>query len=147
MTSMFNHILVPTDFGGPAEHARDIAIAIAGKFGAKITLFHAYYLPPMPLGNPFNWPISEVSAFANEEMAKELATAKREYDGIDSIVRSGSPAESILSVARELSADLIAMGTNGRRGASHLLLGSVAASVVRLATVPVLTAPELPAAK
>jgi len=54
-------------------------------------------------------------------------------------VISGDPAERVLETARGLEADLIVMGTHGRRGLSHLVLGSVAERVVRESLVPVLT--------
>ena len=142
MTTTFNHILVPTDFSDPAKHAREIAVMLARKLQAKVTLLNAYYVPALPLGNPFEWPMGEVSRIAREDMDKELAAAKQDYAQVDAIVRPGSPAEVIMSVARELPADLIVMGTHGRRGVSRFLLGSVAANVVRLSPIPVLTASE-----
>ena len=142
MTTTFNHILVPTDFSDPAKHAREIAITLARKLDAKVTLLNAYYVPPLPLGNPFEWPMGEVSRLAHEDMEKELAAAKQDYPNVAAIVRAGSPAETIMSVARELRADLIVMGTHGRRGVSRFLLGSVAANIVRLSPIPVLTASE-----
>ncbi len=54
-------------------------------------------------------------------------------------VATGSPAETIVRIAQERGADLIVMGTQGRTGLSHVLLGSVAEKVVRLAPCPVLT--------
>ena len=138
MTTGFNHILVPTDFGEPAVHARELAVAVARRFGARVTLLNVYYMPPMPLGNPFEWPIGEIARVAQEEVDKELARAKETYPDVHAIVRQGSPAATILSTAIELHADLIVLGTHGRRGLARLL-GSVAANVVRLASVPVLT--------
>jgi nucleotide-binding universal stress UspA family protein len=135
----FQHILVPTDFGEPAQHALETAIMIARKFDASITLFHAYYLPPLAYGEGWAPPLGEIAAAAQQAMDQQLAAAQRDYPKIKAIVRGASPAGGVLSVARELSADLIAMGTHGRRGVSHFVLGSVAENVVRLATVPVLT--------
>ena len=127
MTTSFNHILVPTDYSEAAVHAREVATTIARAFGAKITLLNVSYVPPMPFGNPFEWPMGDIS-----RMAKEA------YPNVHAIVRSGSPAETILSTAAEVHADLIVLGAHGRRGITRLL-GSVAANVVRLAQVPVLT--------
>jgi nucleotide-binding universal stress UspA family protein len=138
MTSSFNHILVPTDYSEPAVHARQLAIAIARRFGSRITLLHAYYVPPMPFGNPFDWPMGDLARFARDEMDKELAAVKEVHPDVQTIVRGGSPAETILSAADELHADLIVLGTHGRHGINRLL-GSVAANVVRSAKVPVLT--------
>lgn len=138
MTTSFNHILVPTDYSESAVQAREVAITIARKFGARITLLNVYYVPAMPFGNPFEWPMGDITRIAHEEMDKELAAAKAAYPNVHAIVRAGSPGETILSAAEELHADLIVLGTHGRRGVARLL-GSVAANVVRLAKVPVLT--------
>lgn len=138
MTTTFNHILVPTDYGEPAKRALELAVVIARKFDAKITLLNVYYFPPLPLGNPFQWPMGEISKVAHDEMDKELVVAKQAYGNTDALVRAGSPAEAILETARERDVSLIVMGTHGRKGVARLL-GSVAANVVRSATVPVLT--------
>jgi nucleotide-binding universal stress UspA family protein len=58
----------------------------------------------------------------------------------ETLVTRGDPAEQVLNAARSLEADLIVMGTHGRKGLSHLVLGSVAERVVRESPVPVLTA-------
>ena len=47
----FDRILVPTDFGEPAERAIELAVGLAKKHGAKITLMHVYELPPYPFGS------------------------------------------------------------------------------------------------
>lgn len=135
----FQHILVPTDFGEPAQHALEAAIMIARKFEASITLFHAYYLPPLAYAEGWAAPLGEIAVMAQEAMDKQLAAAQRDYPKIKAIVRSASPVDGVLTAARELPADLIVMGTHGRRGVSHFVLGSVAENVVRLATLPVLT--------
>jgi nucleotide-binding universal stress UspA family protein len=139
MTTSFSHILVPTDYSEPAVHARELATAIARRFGARITLLNVYYVPPLPLGNPFQWPMGELARVAREGMDKELAAAKAAHPEVDAIVRAGSPAETILSVATELHADLIVLGTHSRHGLDRFLLGSTASNVVRHAKVPVLT--------
>lgn len=140
----FQHILVPTDFCEPAKHAREAAILIARKFDASITLFHAYYLPPLPYGTGFVGQLGEIGAMAEDAMEKELAEAQREYPKVKAIVRGESPAEGILTAARELPADLIVMGTQGRRGVSRFVLGSVAQNIVRLSTIPVMTVSAKP---
>jgi nucleotide-binding universal stress UspA family protein len=135
----FQHILVPADFCEPAKHARETAIMIARKFDAAITLYHAYYLPPLPYGAGFVGQMGDIRAMAEAAMEKELAEAQREYPKVKAIVRGASPADGILDAARELPADLIVMGTQGRRGVSRFVLGSVAQNIVRLATIPVMT--------
>jgi nucleotide-binding universal stress UspA family protein len=62
------------------------------------------------------------------------------YPNVEAKMVTGEPWEKILENAREIGADLIVMGTHGRRGISRALIGSVAEKVVRLASVPVLVA-------
>ena len=69
----------------------------------------------------------------------ELELAKQEAPAVDSLVVEGDPRERILSAARELDADMIAMGTHARRGLSRVFMGSVAEAVVRTSEIPVLT--------
>jgi nucleotide-binding universal stress UspA family protein len=81
-------------------------------------------------------------------MAKGAATeledvrkkASHVYPNVEAKMVTGEPWEKIIETAREIGADLIVMGTHGRRGVSRALIGSVAEKVVRLATIPVLVA-------
>jgi nucleotide-binding universal stress UspA family protein len=68
-----------------------------------------------------------------------VARARAGSIGIDTLLREGSPALEIVGVADEIAADLIVMGTHGRRGVARALLGSVAEHVVRAGRAPVLT--------
>ena len=61
---------------------------------------------------------------------------------VETLVRSGEPASVITEVAASMGADLVAMGTRGRTGLEHLVLGSTAERVVRMASCPVLTLRE-----
>ena len=138
----FKHILVPTDFGEPSERALDVAIDLASILGSKLTLFHASWLPPSAYGGfvrGLNWPTDEMAKGANEEFTAALAIAKGRYAATEGLVVTGEPWRTILMGAKELGADIIVMGTHGRRGLSHVLLGSVAEKIVRLAPIAVLT--------
>lgn len=138
----FSHIFVPTDFGEPAERALDVAIALASKFDAKITLFHASWLPPsahVAYGEGLPWPTDAFMEQGEKELGAVAARAQARYPKIESCVVKGEPWEEILRGAKERGADLIVMGTHGRRGLSRVFLGSVAERVVRLSPIPVLT--------
>jgi nucleotide-binding universal stress UspA family protein len=139
MPPTFQHILVATDFGDAALHARDVAVAIAGKFDAKITLLHACVLPPLPYGSVFALPLDAIVDMAKSDLEAELAETRRAYPNVAAVVRMGSPGEVIVAAASELGADLIVLGTHGRGLVARTLLGSVAENVLRLAPVPVLT--------
>ena len=138
------HILVPTDFShdaqGAARTARDL---LAGAAGARLTLLHAYHLPveytaygTIPTALPFH---ADVAAVAEERLAAAAAEVAGEGLTVDTLAREGYPPEVIVEAARELAVDVIAMGTHGRTGLRHLLLGSNAERVVEHAACPVLT--------
>jgi nucleotide-binding universal stress UspA family protein len=138
--SMFKHILVPTDFGEPAEHALDVAIEIARKFDAKLTLLHVYQVfVPMPYGEGFTWPIDEIAQRARAHMLELTKKTKARYANCEGIAIPGLVSDGVIEQASESKADLIVMGTHGRRGVPRALLGSVAERVVRVSPVPVLT--------
>lgn len=141
----FTHVLVPTDFSEAAERAVDLAIDVAEKYGARLTLFHASWLPPDAYaayadhGGGSDWSSDAVAAAARKTLETALATVRARYPSAESAVSFGEPWHQILESAAERGADLIVMGTHGRRGLAHAVLGSVAEKVVRGATVPVLT--------
>ncbi len=137
-------ILVPVDFEEASLRAIEIAREMAGKMGAEVVLVHVYQLPvyTYPGLEPALLPgfHGEVSAAA----ARALDALSSRLGGLRSVLREGDPATEVLTVADELRAAMIVMGTHGRRGIAHLFLGSVAEKVIRKAPVPVLTvrAPE-----
>ena len=135
-------ILCPIDFGAYARHALAYAEALARPVGASVTLM---YVSPLPLPSveeedlpewmpdgvsPATRMVDELRDLAAPLHAAGLAT--------DLHVREGVPGEEIVRAAGDLGADLIAMGTHGRRGLQKVL-GSHAAHVLRFATCPVLT--------
>jgi nucleotide-binding universal stress UspA family protein len=137
------HVLVPTDFSHDAEGAARAARALLSPQGARLTLLHAYHLPieytaygTIPTAIPFS---ADVAGVAEEKLAAAAAALAAEGLQVDTIAREGYPPEVIVEVARELDADVIAMGTHGRTGLRHLLLGSNAERVVSHAGCPVLT--------
>ena len=151
-----NHILVPTDFSPAAEHALHWAEHFARQHGATLHLLHvvAQFDPDWFGANDATVPVGQMQAQLQrdaEESLKRIAPDPNDT-GIrtQQLVRHGiEPAESILTVADEVSADLIVTGTHGREGLAHVILGSVAEKVVRRAHRPVLTvgaaAPDPPA--
>jgi nucleotide-binding universal stress UspA family protein len=138
----FTHILVPTDFGEPADRALDFAITIAAKFDAKLTMFHASGVPPYAYSayaEGLYWPTNEMTKEDKRWLDALVEKAKERYARIEGVVEAGNPWLAILEMAKAQHADLIVMGTHGRRGLSRVFLGSVAEKVVRLSPVPVLT--------
>lgn len=145
----FKNILVPTDFGDASERARQIATEIAAKFGARLTLAHFWEVPAYPyLGSLYaSWDfVTPVGQAAEQQLSKTLAEVRLRISDATSICRMGSPWQEILRVIDEAHADLVVMGTHGRKGIARALLGSVAEKLVRTSPVPVLTVSTLEAA-
>ena len=149
MAKVFERILVPTDFGAPAGKALDLAARLATEFDSELVVAHCWEFPAYAysdLTNPGTDFIVALEHAASEELAKTLALVHKEVPRARSLLRNGVPWQEILTVVEELHSDLVVMGTRGRRGVKHVLLGSVAEKVVRLSPVPVLTVHGDPAA-
>ena len=135
-------ILVPVDFTETAERAFQYAVELARKFDASVTVLHAYQIPA------YGFP--DAAIIASAELATQMANAgqarldslidSNKTSGISmtAILRDGVPWEEIKAVAEEVHADLIVIGTHGRRGLARALLGSVAENVIRTSNLPVL---------
>lgn len=142
MTPLPKTILVATDFSDTAEQALDYAIALAGKLGAKIYLLNAIGLPTFgvvpELGVAATSTMIDGMVADNQKALDKLIATKAPMK-LHAIMRTGDPRDLIVDTAAEIGADLIVMGTHGRRGVTRALLGSVAEGVLRHATCPVLT--------
>jgi universal stress protein A len=146
MNRVITRILVPTDFGAASNVALDYAITIARRFGASLCLLHVV---DDPYAAPARWG-SEIyigcgpalrDALIDEASTKLsvlLGRAEAYNVPARSEVRVGWPADVIVAAADAEAVDLIVMGTRGRRGLSHVLIGSVAEKTVREARCPVL---------
>lgn len=144
MTLNTQRILLPTDFSVPAEKARDYAVAMAGPIEAELHVLYVSEPYPVPDGTGNYAMIDEPVAPRVLADARARLTELMKDCGIrDSLLvcaaRIGNPIVEILKYAAENNIDLIVMGTHGRTGLAHALIGSVAEKVVRTATCPVLT--------
>jgi nucleotide-binding universal stress UspA family protein len=130
------NILVPTDFSGTSEAALRYAAEMALTLGARLYLIHV----PGRTGEHFeaNFPHGQFEAAARKGLSSFLTTEQIDRLRPEYAVRVGVPAEEIVRYAELCDADLIIMGTHGRSGIAHALLGSVAEQVVRVAPCPVL---------
>ena len=145
MTAMtpFKHILVPTDFQASSAHALELAISLASALDAELTLLHVWEVPTsMYSGLVLNTiPLIEsIERAAAEHLDEALRNLRRSVPRAKSTLHMGAPWREIIDAAAAKNADLIVMGTHGRQGLSHAVLGSVAEKVVRHSTIPVLTA-------
>jgi nucleotide-binding universal stress UspA family protein len=145
----FDKILIPVDFSAHSSLAVRLGADLASRYGGAITLLHVH--DPLPYALPDNYQLfsPEQRRRLVEEIQKSLSAAQRraETAGATSVqtkLLEGSPASEIVRFAGASGFDLIVMGTHGRRGLEHALLGSIAERVVRAAPCPVLTvrAPE-----
>jgi nucleotide-binding universal stress UspA family protein len=145
------HILVPTDFSDGSRAAFDTALDLALDSGARLTLFHVHHVPTS-LAPDAIIPVSPELLHDLEhsaDLALDQSCDKARAVGIaaDHQTSFGTTHTEICSAADQLGVDLIVIGTHGRTGLSHVLLGSVAEKVVRHARCPVLTVrPEMHAA-
>ena len=136
-------ILVPTDFSTAADAALARAVDLAATLGAKVYVMHAYQLPIVGFPEGVLVPTADMATRIITWAQKELAASIARYQGrgveLVSMLEQADPRAATLSVAEEISADLIVMGTHGRRGVARALIGSLAEHIVRSAPVPVLT--------
>ena len=146
----FKRILVPTDFGEPSRQATDLAAELARKDGASLVLLHtcelpAYTYPGMAMGMVDL--LGSIEAVARKQLDGEVARVRALWPDTTALLKTGYPWQEILAAIDGAEADLVVMGTHGRHGLSHVLLGSVAEKIVRSSKVPVLTLRGVEAAK
>ena len=129
-------ILVPTDFSPTSDTALQYATQMALALGARLYLMHV----PGKTGEHFeaNYPLGRFETATRERLSSFLTTEELERLRPEYALRVGAPAEEIVRYADACDADLIIMGTHGRTGIAHALMGSVAEQVVRVAPCPVL---------
>ena len=135
--NVFSRILCPIYTRENSFAALDLAARLAGQNGAELYLLNVCPTVMIPLGGPVtDRLLGEQSARRElEQMAADQLGQTRYHV----LVMTGDAAETVTSVQSALAADLIVMGTHGRRGVPHFFLGSVAERVVREAGCPVLT--------
>ncbi len=127
-------ILVPTDFTETSDAAVKYAIDMAQALGGQLYLLHV----PGETGENFeaNFPVGRFVTAARERLGlspEAIGRLRPEY-----ALRIGTPAVEIVRYAEDRDVDLIVMGTHGRTGVAHLLMGSVAEHVIRTAPCSVL---------
>ena len=139
-------VLVPTDFSETADAALDYAYTLAEKFGASLQLLHVLDDPFVTEGLSTEAYITEAPVVRSELLAAARARlARRDVPPqtpslhLEREVLFGNGARTIADYAGAVGADLIVMGTHGRTGVPHLLLGSVAERLVRIAPCPGMT--------
>lgn len=136
-------VLCPVDFSPHSENALDFALDLAKRLGADVHLVHVFQLPVYALPDGAMMAGPEFTTKVTTELQKALTELARRKEGarIETHLVEGIPYREVVRMTDELGADLVVMGTHGRTGIRHLLLGSVAERVVRSSKVPVITVP------
>lgn len=144
-----NRILAPVDFSEVSQYSLDAAASLASQLGASVVILHSVepvYFAGTMFGPEINVPHLVEEQRRAAKSAMETMLKRMEKKGVRAVgmVETGVPQDVILKTAAAKKCDLIVMGTHGRSGVTHMLLGSVAEKIVRSATCPVLTvrAPE-----
>ncbi len=140
-SAMLKRMLVAVDFSDCSLDALEYGALIAQRSNASLTLLHV--LEPVSYGLDFTLPRTAQRESSKRAVMKRLSDLVSALGSAglasDSLISGGLPADSILEAARAQSVDMIVIGTHGRRGLSHALFGSVAESVIRRSSCPVLT--------
>lgn len=140
------NILVATDFGPASANALRYGRALAGRFGARLHVLHV--TSSIHLTAAATYGFAGASGEAQEEIersARKQTEAlltdedRRALGAIATAVTDTSPAMAVVQYARRHAIDLLILGTHGRGALAHLVMGSVAERVVRMAPCPVLT--------
>jgi nucleotide-binding universal stress UspA family protein len=136
-------ILVPTDFSETSGAAYETAIELSERLGADLCLVHVHQVPAyvfpdglLPLSPDL---LEEMERAVVAELERQAQRARAAGLRVSVRSRTGVVHQEILDQAKAWAAELIVMGTHGRSGFSHALLGSVAERVLRKAPCPVLT--------
>jgi len=139
----WKRICCPIDFSDASRAAMEVAADLARRGGGELVLLHAYPIP--------GYTFPDGSVVASPRMMQELADGaerhleegKKDAEALGARVTTakaiGEPASEIVAFAEEQRADIVVLGTHGRTGLEHALMGSIAERVVRKAHCPVLT--------
>jgi nucleotide-binding universal stress UspA family protein len=140
--AIYKHLLVPTDFEACSRHALERAMAMATAFSAEVTLLHVWEPPVYPYVVPAAPDyVTAIEEAVKHKLEEELRFARERLPTAHSELKMGVVWKEIISTSEALAVDLIVMGTHGRRGLEHALLGSVSEKVIRTSKVSVLTVP------
>lgn len=141
----WKRICCPIDFSDASRAAMEVAADLARRCGADLVLLHAYPVPgyTFPDGSVVASPkmMQELAEQAERHLTAWRADAERLLGAPRVTIEKavGEPAAEIVAFAKRAGIDLLVLGTHGRTGLEHALMGSVAERVVRKARSPVLT--------
>lgn len=140
--TIWKRICCAIDLGAPSRAALEQAADLARRFEAELTLVHVL-APPLPAASDVLVSSRGLTAVEAEERGLKVAEWRADAERlagrpVHAHVLSGDPAAQVVRHAREDRVDLVVVGTHGRTGIPHLVLGSVAERIARVAPCPVL---------
>ena len=146
---MISHILFPSDLSAPTQAAFELVLELAGKFKAKVTLFHAYELLSTSVAGMYDLSYSstlqELELSMEEKAREHLGTFKDRLAkaGVDAemVIERGPAGELIATAAKAKGCDLIVMGSRGLGPVKSFLLGSTSTYVLHHSPCPILVLP------
>lgn len=137
------NILCPIDYSVYSEMALKYAIEFAEKYLAKLYLIHVLDIRIYDINDPDIYNVTIVDAEMINKLRERLLKCVNEDTkgriSVEAVIIQGIPFAEIIKASKEYKIDLIVIGTHGRTGLSHAIMGSVAEKVVRKAPCPVLT--------
>ncbi|MGQ4554342.1 universal stress protein [Halobellus sp. GM3] len=136
---MYDTILVPVDGSGPSDAAADHAIALARGSDALLSVVEVVDVNELSIAGLDTDALLDGYEAEAERHVESVADRAREADvAVETAVVRGRPYRAILDRSDAVDADLVVMGSRGRRGLDRYLLGSTTERVLRLSPVPVL---------
>ena len=148
---MYSNILVAVDGSETSQHALQQAIDLARKLSAKLRIVHVVDMSWLPIGPELAIDTAALSSARHGAGEKIIAAAreaakKAGFEIESALIDTETPiqhvAEAIDQEASRWPADMVVLGSHGRRGIKRLMLGSVAEQTVRLSSRPVLVIPS-----
>lgn len=132
-------VLAAVDFSDASARAVEHAALIAACAKGRVVLVHVVNVAPPAVGVDMTGMAPTLDVEGEMRAAREAMPRFEQLagPGAEVLVRVGSPQDEILRAARETGAEMLVMGTHGRRGLARMLVGSVAEAVARRAAVPV----------
>ena len=133
---LIKRILIPIDFSEDSLNALASACDLATQFGAELLLLHV--IEPIHFITESDV-YTEQRHLSNAQLERIAGALREQGQRFRSMTRGGIPSKVIVETAKRARASLIVMGTHGRTGLAHAVIGSIAEKVVRTASCPVLT--------
>ena len=139
-------ILVATDFSAYSRESLTYAVYLAKCLGAELLLVHVFERPVYSdvgvahsvRSGVQRW-LREVKSETTAKLTALVRQLRQQWADTHPLWREGTPSDEIVQCAKETSSDMVVLGTHGRTGLAHVLLGSVTERVLRHAPCPVLT--------